>query len=69
MPRGDNNKRGSSGRGASNQSNQPFGQSDDQGKSNTNKNANPGKASQPKSKQGDQSSNRNTSLDGEEGRR
>jgi hypothetical protein len=69
MPRGDNNKSGSSGRGASNQSNQPFGQAADEGKSNTNKNANPGKASQPKPKQRDQSADRNTSTDGEKKRR
>lgn len=69
MPRGDNNKSGSSGRGASNQSNQPFGQTADEGKSNSNKNANPGKASEPKPRQRDQSADRNRSVEGEEERR
>jgi hypothetical protein len=63
--RGDNNKAGSSGRGASNQSNQGFGQSADRGKSYHGRQAG-GKPSVPEKKKGDQSSNRNTSLDKEE---
>lgn len=65
--RGDNNKHGSAGRGASNQSNQPFGQAADQGKSNTNKHAEGGKPSEPQPKQQDQDANRNTSTDKERG--
>jgi hypothetical protein len=63
--RGDNNKSGSSGRGASNQSNQPFGQSVDRGKSSSGK-LTGGKPSQPEKKTADQSSNRNTSIRKEE---
>ena len=59
--RGDNNKRGSAGRGASNQSNQPFGQSADRGKSNHSKQAS-GKPSQPQKKTKDQSANRDHSA-------
>ena len=62
MSRGSNNKAGSSGRGASNQSNQGFGQAADQRKSNGGKQTG-GKPSIPEKKKGDQSSNRNTSLD------
>lgn len=61
--RGDNNKSGSAGRGASNQSNQPFGASNDKGKSNSKKNAAEGKPSQSQERQQDQSANRNTSTD------
>lgn len=65
MSRGSNNKAGSSGRGAGNQSNQGFGQAADRGKSKGGKQTG-GKSSVPERKKGDQSSNRNTSLDKEE---
>ena len=60
--RGDNNKHGSSGRGASNQSNQPMENTGAQKKSNHNKHAEEGKRSEPQSPQQDQSSNRNKST-------
>jgi hypothetical protein len=63
--RGDNNKAGSSGRGASNQSSQGFGQSADRGKS-YHGNQTGGKPSVPQKKTSNQSSDRNTSLDKEE---
>jgi hypothetical protein len=63
--RGDNNKAGSAGRGASNQSNQGFGQSADRGKSYHGERTG-GKPSVPQKKKDEQSSNRNTSLDKEE---
>lgn len=63
--RGDNNKAGSSGRGASNQSNQGFGQAADRGKSYHGEKTG-GKPSVPQKKTQDSSSNRNTSLDKEE---
>lgn len=63
--RGDNNKAGSSGRGASNQSNQGFGQVGNRGKSNHGEQTG-GKASIPEKKKADQSSKRNTSLGEEE---
>ena len=59
--RGDNNKKGSAGRGASNQSNQGFGQSAHAGKSNHGEQTG-NKRSQPEPKEKDQSSNRNTSV-------
>jgi hypothetical protein len=62
--RGDNNKAGSSGRGAGNQSNQGFGQSADSRKSYHGEQTG-GKPSIPEKKKADQSSNRNTSLDKE----
>ena len=65
MSRGSNNKAGTSGTGASNQSNQGFGQSANKGKSSHGRETG-GKASVPKKKAADQSSNRNTSLDKEE---
>jgi hypothetical protein len=65
MSRGSNNKAGTSGTGASNQSNQGFGQAADRGKSSHNGQTG-GKPSVPKKKNGDQSSNRNTSLNKEE---
>lgn len=58
--RGDNNKNGSSGRGASNQSNQPFGPADQKGKSNHGKQTG-GQASDAQPKKADQLANRNTS--------
>lgn len=58
--RGDNNKHGSSGRGASNQSNQPFGSSDQKGKSNHGQQTG-ASPSEPQPKKADQSANRNTS--------
>jgi hypothetical protein len=63
--RGDNNKSGSAGRGASNQSDQGFGQSADRGKSYHGERTG-GKPSVPEKKKDDQSSNRNTSLDRED---
>jgi len=59
--RGDNNKAGSSGRGASNQSNQGFGQADKKGKS-YHGDQTGGKPSVPEKKKTDQSSNRNESV-------
>ena len=64
--RGDNNKHGSAGRGASNQSNEPFiADNEKQKKSNHNKNSTGGKASKSQPKQQAQSANRNTSLNKE----
>lgn len=61
--RGDKNKRGSSGRGASNQSNQPFiADGENQQKSNHNKQVTGGAASEPQEKTKDQSANRNQSV-------
>lgn len=62
--RGDNNKSGSAGRGASNQSNQPFGQTSDKGKSNKSKSPE-GKPSEPQQKEQDQFAKRNRSTDSE----
>ncbi len=59
--RGDNNKKGSSGRGGSNQSNQGFPNAD-QGKSNHNKKANPGQRSEPQPKSADPDANRDRHL-------
>jgi hypothetical protein len=58
--RGDNNKRGSSGRGASNQSNQAFGQSEKVGKSNRGEQK--GQPSKPQHKSEDPSANRDHST-------
>ena len=60
--RGDNNKKGSSGRGSSNQSNQGFGSSDQKGKSNHGDQTG-GRASERQPKKEDQSSNRNRSTE------
>lgn len=64
MPgRGDNNKSGSAGRGASNQSNQPFiADGEGQQKSNHNRRQTGGSRSQPDSSKMDQTSNRNRST-------
>jgi hypothetical protein len=62
--RGDNNKRGSAGRGNSNQSNQGFKDAN-AGKSTHNKHAEEGKPSTPQKKEPDQSSDRNQSVEGE----
>ncbi len=63
--RGDNNKHGSSGRGGSNQSNQPFTADDEkQRKSNHGKKTG-GKPSEKQEKTQSQAANRNQSLDGE----
>lgn len=63
MPgRGDNNKKGSSGRGSSNQSNHAFGSSDERGKSNHGEKTG-GRPSEPQPKEQDQSSNRNRSTE------
>jgi hypothetical protein len=59
--RGDNNKSGSSGRGASNQSSQGFGEAAKAKKSNHGDKTG-GEASKPEPKHQDQSSNRNTSV-------
>jgi hypothetical protein len=59
--RGDNNKKGSSGRGASNQSSQAFGQAANAGISNHGDQTG-GKRSEPEDKKRDQSSNRNQSI-------
>ncbi|HEY6978681.1 MAG TPA: hypothetical protein VH396_20430 [Chitinophagaceae bacterium] len=62
--RGDNNKHGSSGRGSSNQSNQPFVADDaKQKKSNHAKKQTGTKPSRRQEKTQDQSSNRNISAD------
>lgn len=66
--RGDNNKHGSAGRGASNQSNQPFIGQDKEQKSNHGKQTG-GQPSQPEEKTHAQSANRNRSLDGEKEKR
>ena len=63
--RGDNNKKGSAGRGGSNQSNQGFNETGQQQKSNHNKHAEGGKPSMPQKKEPDQSSDRNQSHSGE----
>jgi hypothetical protein len=63
--RGDNNKKGSSGQGSSNQSNQAFGSSDQRGKSNHGEKTG-GKPSEPQQKKEDQSANRNRSAGREE---
>ena len=59
--RGDNNKSGSSGQGASNQSNQAFGSKEDHPKSDQGEKTG-GSASEPQSKTADQDANRNESL-------
>ena len=61
MPRGDNNKTSSSGRGASNQSNQALGSANDQGKSSHGK-LTGGRPSQPDEKKMDSSAQRNQST-------
>jgi hypothetical protein len=60
--RGDNNKKGSAGRGAANQSNQGFGQAANRDKSYHGPQTG-GQRSEPQRKQQEQSSNRNTSTD------
>lgn len=61
--RGDNNKHGTSGQGASNQSNQPFvADGESEPKSNHNKEHTGGEPSVPQQKTKDQSAHRNTSL-------
>jgi hypothetical protein len=57
--RGDNNKHGSSGRGMTNQSNQPFGENVSKEKSNHGSQTG-GRRSEPQKKQTDQSARRNT---------
>ncbi|HYF32610.1 MAG TPA: hypothetical protein VD993_15905 [Chitinophagaceae bacterium] len=59
--RGDNNKKGSSGRGGSNQSNQAFPDAD-HGKSNHNKKQTGGKRSEPQPRSADQDANRDQHL-------
>jgi hypothetical protein len=66
--RGDNNKHGSSGRGSSNQSNQPFvADNEKQKKSNHAKGQTGGKPSTQQGKTKDQSSDRNLSIDNAKG--
>jgi hypothetical protein len=62
--RGDNNKRGSSGQGNSNQSNQGFNDASATPKSNNDKHATGGTPSKPQKKEQDQASNRDHSTDG-----
>ena len=62
--RGDNNKKGSSGSGSSNQSNQAFGSSAQKGKSNHGDQTG-GRASERQPKKTDQSFNRNQSEERE----
>lgn len=64
--RGDNNKHGTSGRGAGNQSNQPFIEKDKERKSYHGQQTG-GQPSQPQEKTHAQSANRNRSLDSERG--
>jgi hypothetical protein len=65
MSRGSNNKAGNSGRDASNQGSQNFGQAFDRGKSSHGKQTGE-KPSMPERKKEDRPSNRNTSLNKEE---
>lgn len=58
--RGDNNKKGSAGRGASNQSNQPMEGTGNNAKSNHSRQQTGGKPAQAQPKKQDQSANRNT---------
>ena len=62
--RGDNNKKGSAGRGSSNQSNQAFGSSDQKGKSNHGEQTG-ARPSERQLKKADQSANRNRSTGNE----
>jgi hypothetical protein len=64
MPgRGDNNKRGSAGRGSNNQSNQGFaGDGQNQPKSNHHKKTTGGRASEPSPSSVDRDSNRNQPM-------
>jgi hypothetical protein len=64
MPgRGDKNKHGSAGRGANNQSNQPFvTSSEEHSKSDHNKHHTGGKPSEPSPRSADPDANRNESL-------
>ena len=63
--RGDNNKKGSAGRGGSNQSNQGFPNAD-QGKSNHDKKQTSSKRSEPQPKGADPDANRDRHLASEE---
>ena len=63
--RGDNNKKGSSGRGSSNQSNQAFGSADQKGKSNHGEQTG-GRPSEKQPKKADQSAYRNQSTGSED---
>ncbi len=62
--RGDNNKNGSSGRGASNQSSQPFGEAGDKRKINHGEQTG-GRPSKPQPKTKEQDANRNQSTGNE----
>jgi hypothetical protein len=63
--RGDNNKKGSSGRGGSNQSNQGFPNAD-HGKSNHDKHATGGQRSEPQPKSADPDAHRDRHLASDE---
>ena len=64
--RGDNNKNGTSGQGASNQSDQAIGSKEEHPKSNHGEKTG-GSPSEPQSKTADQDANRNDSLQKEPG--
>ena len=64
--RGQNNKAGSAGRGAGNQSNQGFGQSAQRGKSDHDKHKTGGERSEQEKKDQDQSSHRDHSTNKKE---
>ncbi len=65
--RGDNNKNGTSGQGASNQSNQPFvADGENEPKSNHNTKVTGGEPSEPQQPTEAQSANRDHSIDGQE---
>jgi hypothetical protein len=67
--RGDNNKKGTSGQGASNQSNQGFVADDQkQPKSNHNKKTTGGKPSEPQQPTEEQDTNRDHSTKGQRGK-
>ena len=62
--RGDKNKHGSSGQGMTNQSNQPFRETDSQQKANHGRQTG-GQQSEPQKKQADRDANRNSGSDTE----
>ena len=66
MPRGDKNKRGSSGRGESNQSNQPFIRNNKQSKSNHNRANKGGSPSESEKRRLTPDSDYNRSLDSQQ---
>lgn len=62
LGRGDNNKNGTSGQGASNQSGQGLAQTDDREKMNHARQQTGGQPSEPQKEEQDQDSNRDTST-------